>query len=172
MNILIISLPRTGSTSLLYSIANSKKLTPLFEPFDGTGRVVYENDMNNIVLKTIVYVQKPKNCNDYFEWINKFSKSFDEIILLSRKDLKACSESHAYSVHNRKNGFTSVDSYLWEPTPIDELCYNNITKWDKILNDLSKELKIPITYYEDLYDPKGKGKLRKGNLSDYEKKII
>jgi hypothetical protein len=172
MRILIISLPRTGSTSLLHSIANSKKLKPLFEPFDGTNRVTYEDEMSNIVLKTIVDVQRPENCDDYLNWIIKFSKSFDEIILLSRKDLKACAESHAYSVHNRKNGFTSTDSYLWEPTPVDELCYNNIIKWNSVLNTLSNVFNIPITYYEDLYNPNDIGRLRKGNRDEFGKSII
>jgi hypothetical protein len=172
MRILIISLPRTGSTSLLHSIANSKNLRPLFEPFDGTNRVTYKDNMDNIVLKTIVDVQKPENCDNYIDWVIKFSKLFDEIILLSRKDLKACAESHAYSVYNRKNGFTSNDPYLWEPTPIDELCNNNIIKWNEILNTLSNELDIPITYYEDLYNPNDESRLRKGDRNKYVKKII
>lgn len=172
MRILIISLPRTGSTSLLHSIENSKNLKPLFEPFDGTGRVTYRDDMENIVLKTIVDVQRPKNCDNYLEWIIEFSKSFDEIILLSRKDLKACAESHAYSVHNRKNGFTSNDPYLWEPTPVDELCYENIVKWNGVLNDISNILIIPITYYEDIYDLNDKSRLRKGNRDEFNKSII
>jgi hypothetical protein len=37
---------------------------------------------------------------------------------------------------------------------------------------MSNELKIPITYYEDIYNSNENGKLRKGNLNDYEKKII
>ena len=172
MNILIISLPRTGSTSLLYSIANSKNLKPLFEPFDGTNRVTYEDDMENIVLKTIVDTQKPKNCDNYVDWVINLSKSFDETILLSRKDLKACAESHSYSVHNRKKGFTSNDFYLWEPTPIDELCYNNIIKWNEMINNLSNELDIPITYYEDIYNPNDSSRLRKGNRNEFDKNII
>jgi hypothetical protein len=172
MRILIISLPRTGSTSLLNSIAKSKNLKRLFEPFDGTNRVLYEDNMENIVLKTIVDTQKPKNCNNYIDWIVNFSKSFDETILLSRKDLKACAESHAYSVHNRINGFTSNDPYLWEPTPADELCYNNIIKWNGVLNTLSNILNIPITYYEDIYNPNDSGRLRKGNRNEFNKSII
>jgi hypothetical protein len=172
MRILIISLPRTGSTSLLNSIAKSKNLKPLFEPFDGTNRVTYQDEMENIVLKTIVDVQRPENCDNYLEWVIEFSKSFDEIILLSRKDLKSCAESHAYSVHNRKNGFTSNDPYLWEPTPADELCYENIVKWNGVLNNISNILILPITYYEDIYDLNDKSRLRKGNRNEFDKNII
>ena len=90
--ILIIALPRTGSTSLLDKISNEKNLTPLFEPFDKTGRVLY-NGQSNVVVKTIIN-QHPNN----FE----LSKEFDEIILLSRKNLKEHIESHSYRIYFSK----------------------------------------------------------------------
>lgn len=172
MKILIISLPRTGSTSLLYSISQSKRLQPIFEPFDGTNRYPYQSIMNNVVVKTIVSAQHPDNISDYHKWIIEFSNEFDEIILLSRIDLKACAESHAYSVFNKKNGFTSTQQYLWNPTPIDELCYSNIFYWNSVLVDISKELNIPITYYEDIYDLNSKHRLRQGDRNKIESKII
>jgi hypothetical protein len=163
MRILIISLPRTGSTSLLNKISKEKKLQPLFEPFDGSGRTLYSDDLKNIVLKTIVCEQHPKDVDNYMEWITNFSKTFDEVILLSRKDLIACAESHSYCVFNKSKGFTSYNNYLWEKTPIDEICYNNVIKWDGFLKELSIKLKTPITYYEDIYDINSEERLRKGN---------
>ena len=53
MSILIIALPRTGSTSLLYRLAKEKGLKPLFEPFDGSNRVSYNNE-KDVVVKTII----------------------------------------------------------------------------------------------------------------------
>jgi hypothetical protein len=172
MKVLIISLPRTGSTSLLNKISNDRNLKPFFEPFDGTNRHTYDEKRNDVVVKTIICTQYPKNVVNYMDWIIDFSGLFDEVILLSRKDLTACAESHAYSVYNRNRGFTSNDEYLWEKTPIDDLCYQNVTKWNESMIELSSKLNIPITYYEDIYDLNDKGKLRKGNRDGIRKKII
>jgi len=51
------------------------------------------------------------------------------------------------------------------------LCYNNIIKWNNVLNTLSNILNIPIIYYEDIYNLNDKGRLRKGNR-DNDKKLI
>jgi hypothetical protein len=172
MKILIISLPRTGSTSLLKSISKSKKLKEVFEPFDGTNRFPYDDTMDNVVVKTIVLAQKPLNVLDYNEWILEFSKKFDEVILLSRKNLIECAESHAYAVFNRNKGFTSYAPYMWEETPNFDKCYSDIIKWDTTLKILSTQLNIPITYYEDIYDLNSNNRLRKGNRSIYTHNLI
>ena len=173
MRILIISLPRTGSSSLLKDICKSKKLKEVFEPFDGTNRYTYNDAMDNIVVKTIVLIQKPSNVLDYNEWILEFSKKFDEIILLSRKNLIECAESHAYFIfNNRKKGFTSNTPYVWEETPNYNEEYLNIIKWNEELTFISNELNIPITYYEDIYDLNSENRLRKRNKNEFNKKLI
>jgi hypothetical protein len=172
MRILIISLPRTGSTSLLRSISDSKKLKEVFEPFDGTDRFTYNDRMDNIVVKTIVLFQKPTNVLDYNEWILEFSKKFDEVILLSRRNLIECAESHAYAVFNRKKGFTSNMQYIWSETPNFDRCYSDIVKWDDTLKIISAKLDIPITYYEDIYDLNSENRLRKGNRNEYRQNLI
>ncbi len=172
MKILIISLPRTGSTNLMQNLAKKNKLKPLFEPFDGSARENYHEKMDNIVLKTIVE-QQPDLDIGYLEFIKDLIGKFDKVILLSRKNLQECAESHAYFVHNRgKKGFTSATEYFWEPTPVDDLCLKNIIKWNDILQEISETYKIPITYYEDLYDTKSFKRLRKGNKNDIKKNII
>ena len=79
MKILIIALPRTGSSTLLKTTSVKYKLKPIFEPFDGTDRVKYNSSMKNVVVKTILG-QHPQ--------IENLIKDFDKIILLSRKNLK------------------------------------------------------------------------------------
>jgi hypothetical protein len=172
MRILIISLPRTGSTSLIRNICKSKKLKEVFEPFDGSNRCPYDDTMNNIVVKTIVSFQKPLGVLDYNEWILEFSKKFDEVILLSRKNLIECAESHAYAVFNRNKGFKSDAPYIWEETPNFDKCYSDIISWDSTLKMISTKLDIPITYYEDIYDLNSKNRLRKGNRSIYTHNLI
>lgn len=153
MKILIISLPRTGSTSLMHKIAKERNLAPLFEPFDGSNRVLYYGQ-DNVVLKTIV-CHHPNNL--------QLSKEFDEIILLSRKNLHDCIESHAYQKYfSRTKGYNSNDPYKFVSPPIEVLnsCASDILNWNEDLLLLSEELKIPITYYEDLFDETSVDRLR------------
>jgi len=165
MSILIIALPRTGSTSLLHKLAKENGLTPLFEPFDGSGRVQY-NGEKNVIVKTII-CHHPNN----FE----LSKEFDSVILLSRKNVLENAQSHSYSTYfSRTKNYNSNKQYYYEDTPthVFELCYNNIIKWNEDLKELSTKLNIPITYYEDIYDPTDSNRLRKGNRDNNNNKLI
>ena len=165
MKILIISLPRCGSTNLLLNTAKKNNLKPIFEPFDGSNRAQYNQIMKNIVVKTIIGHQTNSNLS-HILFLENLSKEFDETILLSRKDLIACAQSHAYLVYNKRiSKMSSISKYYWESTPIDELCLENIKKWNITLKKLSEILKIPITYYEDIYDVSSSERLRKGNKS-------
>jgi hypothetical protein len=164
MKILIISLPRTGSTSLLLKISKELDLRAVFEPFDGTNRNPY-NGEDNVVVKSIV-MQSDRN--------SQLVTEFDTVILLSRKNLRECAESNSYRIHNSKRGFTSADEYYWEEPPKElyELCYNDILRWDTELKELSQEIGVSITYYEDIFDVNSSERLRKGNKSDLKSKII
>jgi hypothetical protein len=165
MSVLIIALPRTGSTSLLDKISKEKGFKPLFEPFDGTDRVVY-NKEKDVVVKTII-CHHPNNL--------ELSQEFDEVILLSRKNLKECAESHAYQTHfSKTKNYHSNNPYVYEETPKDvfDLCYNDILKWTDDLEKLSSQLNIPISYYEDLFNPSGDGRLRIGDKENLIKKLI
>jgi hypothetical protein len=165
MRILIIALPRTGSTSLLNKLAKENKLTPLFEPFDGSERTKYNNE-DNVVVKTII-CHHPNNL--------ELSKEFDEVLLLSRKNLLECAESHSYQTYfSKKKNYNSNDPYFYEevPSEVFDLCYNDIIKWNDEINELSFKLNIPVIYYEDLYDSKDEGRLRKGNRKKIGNKLI
>jgi hypothetical protein len=72
----------------------------------------------------------------------------------------------------KEKSFKSNQPYLWEKTPNYNEEYLNIIKWNEELTFISNELNIPITYYEDIFNPNDNDRLRKGNLNDYEKKII
>jgi hypothetical protein len=111
------------------------------------------------------------NEENRINWLIELTKNFDEVVLLSRKNLTDCAESWSYLMHKEKS-FKSNQPYLWEKTPNYDKEYGNIIKWNEELTFISNELKIPITYYEDIYNSNENGKLRKGNLNDYEKKII
>lgn len=165
MKILIIAIPRTGSSNLLYDLAIKHNLKPIYEPFDGSGRAKYIKNEDNIVLKTMIFqTSAPKD----------LISEFDEIILLSRKNLIECAQSYAYFSKNKKNGFKSYYSYFYENVEDDEFqqIYDRIQILDSSLKKLSKEVNIPITYYEDIYDLNNKERLRKFDKKQLQNKMI
>jgi hypothetical protein len=153
MRILIISLPRTGSTSLMYKLAKDNNLSPLFEPFDGTNRVIY-NGEDNVVLKTII-CHHPNNL--------ELIRSFDKTILLSRININELIESHSYQTYFSKvKGYNSNNPYTYKRPPqnIIDICSSDINKWISDIQKLSDLTMIPITYYEDIFDVNSNDRLR------------
>jgi hypothetical protein len=172
MSILIIALPRTGSSELGRRLSTYNKFKYEFEPFNPSVGLPPLTDFKKIVLKTIIfhlpyYIKEENRIN----WLIELTKNFDEVVLLSRKNLTDCAESWSYLIYKEKS-FKSNQPYLWEKTPNYNEEYLNIIKWNEELTFISNELNIPITYYEDLFNPNDNDRLRKGNLNDYEKKII
>lgn len=172
MKILLISLPRTGSHSLMNKLATENNLKIYSEPFHVRNRKFHKNasweNENNFILKTIIN-QVPKDGIDNINFYCEFSKNFDKIILLSRKDLVSCTESLSYLLYNRDLGFTHDRKYNWKPTPNYNDTKIYIEKCNSDLNTLSEILSIDIIYYEDLYDLNSKNRLR---LEDKDKNII
>lgn len=163
MKILIISLPRTGSNSLMKIYSEKFNLKMIGEPFNPNNLSNSFEIEENIVVKTIVN-QKPKNITNCKQFYIDFSKNFNEVILLSRKDKKACCESLAFLNYNEKNGFKYDEKYQWYETPNIEESKKFINESEQFLLDLSESLKIPIIYYEDIFDLSSPQKLRFGNL--------
>lgn len=174
MSILIVALPRTGSTELGRSISIKKKYQYGFEIFNPAANLPEISNFKNMVVKTIIF-HIPKNIEEKnrLEWITELAGKFDEVILLSRKDLISCAESWAYLLYKgEEKNFKSIDPYLWEKTPNYDMEYESIKRWNSEINYLSEKLNIPITYYEDIYNINDPKKLRKGNLINFKKKII
>ena len=164
MRVLIISLPRTGSNSLMKKYSNDYNLEMFGEPYNKINKYIWtENDYSkdNVVVKTIIS-QTPNDENNVDFWFNK-SKNYDKVILLSRKDLNACAESCAFLSYNLKNGFKFNEKYEWYLTPNMRETITYINKCQKDLEDLSNLLNIEIIYYEDIYDLKSNERLRVKN---------
>jgi len=168
MKILIIALARTGSSNLLFKLASENNLKPIFEPFrgdieneyfDGTTRWIYNENEDNIVVKTIVHHHKDNI---------SLAKKFDKVILLSRKNIKECAESSIYFFKNKENGYKSWWPYYYDNIREEEL--NSVIEIVKEhhhqLEVISRELNIPITYYEDIYDINSSDRLRKFNKKE------
>lgn len=178
MRILIVSLPRTGSTSLLKKISTEKNLTPIFEPFAPNNNKIenfktkYEGE-DDVVIKTLI-TEVPNNNQNKVEWFVNFSLDFDKVILLTRKDLSECAKSWAYLTYQReysKPNFNAYSEYYWEPTPNYEMVKKQITKWDLELREISKKLNMELTFYEDIFDLNSEERLRKGDKKN-EIKLI
>jgi|688.fasta_scaffold903145_1 hypothetical protein len=162
MRILLISLPRTGSNSLMKQKMNELNLTAigeLFNPQSGTNGLYDWETMDNIILKTIVN-QVPVGVDDIHEFWIKISTTFDEVILLSRKNLVECAQSLAFFDYYKGSGFKYDSKYTWKPTPNFQTAYEFVKELDDMIVKLSNELNIPITYYEDIFDSQSKQKLR------------
>lgn len=185
MKVLIISLPRTGSTQLLTDVSKKYGITPIFEPYNimFLDKMLYHSNMGSVVVKTIIgqtpipikyKVKSVEYFTQYLKWLYEFIKDFDEIILLSRRDLVACIESTSFLMYNIKRvGFNSYTSYYYKSPPNEiYLDYEKaILVYDKIINKISADLNIPIIYYEDIYDLNSPERLRKGNIDSCKKLI-
>ena len=158
MKILLITLPRTGSTSLLKKISEGGKLNPISEPFnDVNGNLKKYKDynwenINDICVKTHI---NHKDVTFYLDFV----KFFDEVILLSRKDLTACAESLSYA--NYFQIFT--EKYEWINTPNLNQNIKLVKGFSEDLEKLSKLTNIDISYYEDLFNLESENKLRKND---------
>lgn len=156
MKILILALARSGSTSLLKRISEEQKLNSIGEPFNSVnGNLEKYKDYdwkntNDICVKTHI---NHKDVTFYLEFI----KFFDEVILLSRKDLNACAESLSYA--NYFQNFT--EKYEWINTPNLNQNIKLVKEFDEELKKLSKLTNIKISYYEDLFNTESEDKLRK-----------
>lgn len=155
MKILIISLPRTGSSSYLDLISQKFNLRPISEPFNEiVGNLYYYENFDwenetNICVKTHI---NQKDSNFYINFV----KYFDEIILLSRKDLIACAESFSYASHY--NNFS--EKYEWKYTQNLEKSINIINEYNNKLIGLAKTLNKDIIYYEDIFNINSTERLR------------
>jgi len=135
MKVIIICLPRTGSTNLLHSLGRLLNLKTYNEPFEEKYQGEnYEFNQSHII-KTMINDLKLKPLD------------FDKIIILARKDLKAQLESFTFALKNDK----WHENYNDKDIEIAKQHYYDFNAMKLKLEKLSKEINIPITWYEDLY---------------------
>jgi hypothetical protein len=170
-NFLIIGIPRSGTTTLMKSISSAYNIPYIYEPFRFGNKIT---DNKNVVIKTQLHqinnlFHSGNVINEHLEkcvpFYVEFSKQFDNIILINRKDTKSQSES--LSAHH--NGIGEKQKYIYHEQLYSEeskLLYNNIKLLNKFLIKLSEIIKIPIDTYEDVYY--GDGLINKSILLDRE----
>jgi len=167
-------LPRTGSSELGKTLSGQHGLNYIYEPFDALKKISKIDVGKNTLIKTVVF-RHPifVHESDRISWLIEFTKKFDQTILLSRKNLTDCAESWAYLVYNKEQrNFRDNLPYFWEKTPNYEESLEFIKRCHKDLEYISQELNIPITYYEDIYNPNDEKRLRRGNKKDLPEKLL
>lgn len=96
-----------------------------------------------------------RTLNNTFEGLSKFVEVYDNVIILSRRNLTHAIESWAYISTMRDDEnvpFRShVTKYVWEKTDNYTEVEKELSKGNEIIEKLSQTYNIPITYYEDLY---------------------
>jgi len=170
-NFLIIGIPRSGTSSLMKSIASANNLPYIYEPFR---RGINEFEIENIVFKTqlsqiddkfkteTVTEEHLQNCVDFYV---DFSKQFDKVILIIRENTKENAES--LSVQN--SGMDERAKYLYHNHLYDDLSEKleiKIKMVNEYMVKLSNLLNVPIDTYENVYY--GTGLIDKSILLDYE----
>jgi len=166
MRILIIAVPRTGSTSLAINIGK-ENYHEIHEPYnpilDGYEKNLYPNkeiDKDRLVVKHTIsdephekYVKFKSNIHLLIDYV----KYFDKVILLDRKISQEHLESFLSLKYTQEQKVSSHSR--WELSTIPtEWIDNHMLEYKKELDilkseieSLSKIIDIPITYYEDLY---------------------
>ncbi len=158
MNFLIISTPRSGSSSLQKSISNYYNLKIIFEPYSPWGVQRKNYKMKNVVVKTIFHQIDNNYFNklgdiqpDYFEKCFNFYSylipKFDKVILLGRENVKEQAESMAALYAGNLYDVKYTYDLRVDITPI----MNQLNIEHDYLKKLSEKFNIPFDTYESIY---------------------
>ena len=148
-NILLITEPRTGSSSLMKSIASAYDFDWQFEP-DKKDKLKIKN---NTVAKIIVDVNRGQDY--YLNLMNQFSKT----ILLSRRNIIEQSEAFWALLYINNGIYTEK----WNENELPENLkkrkdykerYQTLVDKKLFLLDLSLKTNKKINYYEDVFKSK------------------
>lgn len=160
MKILILAIPRSGSTTIYESIKSQlTNFEFIFEPWRiGKEKNLDIDSYDNLLIKSLLY-QIPlandtifrKNSNQYrlidtLDFYKNLILKFDKVILLSRRDIDNASVSYEHAL-KYKNWFSK---YSTEATPS-----NNIIRMYKLLTNrietLGTYMGLKVWYYEELF---------------------
>lgn len=156
MKILIIATPRTGSSELASRLARYLQLTVRYEPFN-TGKTIHPLEphdvQDKVVIKCIIDQVPPSfGKNDPISFYLEYMKKFDKVILLRRSNvIKQIESWNWFSGHALTS--TQNKPYVYSRQPDYEGHEKYILRLNSELDHLSKITKIPITYYEKLFQP-------------------
>jgi hypothetical protein len=180
MKIALISLPRTGSTSISrYYKSINKDVVVIDEPFNllvNSPTILYDNLLknDNLFIKTM-YGDNPLEFENMSakEFVLKLINDFDLVVFLTRRNIKEHTESYVQALQTSK----WASNYVYN-SKFNEL-YNEVeSKLNKLnleLIETCNELNKSLYLYEDLYDSHKKENIIQFLYSigcDYDKEIF
>lgn len=157
MKILLLACPRSGSTTLHKSLSKTLNLNSITIP-DNYQYPNHFNLIKHIINTDDIIVRTSVQTNHGFD-LQDFIKYFDYTILLSRLNDMEHKVSFAnlyYKKIYKKSGWHDIYSQTEIPKKIFDdtnfiLYFDSILKEKNKLIELSNFLKIPISYYENIY---------------------
>lgn len=166
MKILILSSGRAGSTSLYKGlkkgINSSKGYFEVFAPSyptyisDSGSLKKHIKKLNKtfsdrvVIEKNLVFQPEPLFPDSSVKFYCNYLTNFDKVILLVRKDVEEIGKSFAQARLNK----TWHKKYTLNNKLPKDLISNQINlakQYNNVLFQISKQTKIPITYYNDLF---------------------
>lgn len=157
MNVFILGLSRSGTTTLLNAFKTMYNGTLYGEPFN---RELDRPEMNTPYYKNRRHCKLSLDLGD--KWALKaisnhitvqdaklISQKADLTIILGRKDHQKRLESFSYAF--KTSNFSWHEGYSVEDQEIPQYIRDVAANQETMLSFFSEILEVPITYYEDLY---------------------
>jgi hypothetical protein len=156
MKVILLALPRTGSSSIMNYIAEThKEIITIVEPFNTLihkKTISYDRlvSYNSVFIKTMFADNAPefKELN-HKDFIRKLYKDFDKVVCLFRKNKKEHIESYAQAEFT--NRWVGEYKYSNIASPFFNTLKSRIEAKENEMIEVSNELGLQKYYYEDLY---------------------
>jgi GTPase involved in cell partitioning and DNA repair len=156
MKIVLLALPRTGSSSILKYVTQAhKEIETYGEPFN---TLLYKIPIlysklilqNNVFIKTM-FADNPPELQElpHKDFIKKLHEDFDKVVCLFRKNKKEHIESYAQAESTNK--WVSQYKYYNEQPALLDMLKSRIEVKESEMIEVSNELGLQKYYYEDLY---------------------
>lgn len=162
--ILVITIGRTGSTNLCKGIADTLNLQLIDEPFNPLkSKEVWSFNQSKIksskdIIVKHIWFHTIDNIF-YLDFLKILIQDFDEVFILTRKNIKEHFESIVNLKYKTKLKQDIFEKYVFEDIPSSfiknykdtTLNLEKLKKHNKDLKILAEETNIKIIYYEDIY---------------------
>lgn len=156
MKIILLALPRTGSSSIVKYVKQAhKEIETYGEPFN---IVLYKNPIpynelishENVFIKTM-FADNPLEFKELTpkDFIRKLHKDFDKVVCLFRRNKKEHVESYAQA--ESTNQWVNQYRYCNRSSDLFNTIKSRIETKESEMIEVANELNLQKYYYEDLY---------------------
>jgi hypothetical protein len=156
MKIILLALPRTGSSSILNYISEAHdEIFTISEPFNTLlhkKTILYDKltSYDNVFIKTM-FADNPPEFEELSnkDFIKKLHKDFDKIVCLFRKNKKEQIESYVQA--ELTNRWVNQYKYSNKSSTLFNMLKLKIEIKENEMMEICNELELQKYYYEDLY---------------------